>query len=99
MSRRDFRPVAEKRRRDQAAGCAPEAVRNAAGSALPENGDFDLQELQGRAGVDIPRAFPTEIGRELGKPVLMAPEGGSPDHAVLGFDPEHDRVVLLAAPL
>lgn len=66
---------------------------------LPENGDFDLQELQGRAGVDIPRAFPTEIGRELERPVLMAPEGGSPDHAVLGFDPEHDRVVLLAAPL
>ncbi|ONF70705.1 hypothetical protein [Amycolatopsis keratiniphila] len=61
--------------------------------------DVDLRELPGQAGVDILCGFLTDIGRELGKPVLMTPEGGSPDHAVLGFDPEHDRVVLLAAPL
>ncbi|MER6664632.1 hypothetical protein ABT256_08785 [Amycolatopsis japonica] len=71
-----------------------------AGSALPENGDFDvdLRELQGQAGVDILCGFLTDIGRELGKPVLMTPEGGSPAHPVLGFDPEQDRVVLLAEP-
>ncbi|MFE1229767.1 hypothetical protein [Streptomyces sp. NPDC058745] len=39
--------------------------------------------------------FLREIGRLLGKPVLMAPEGGS-GHPVLGFDVEADRVVLLA---
>ncbi|MEU8418736.1 hypothetical protein AB0C24_38545 [Amycolatopsis japonica] len=43
--------------------------------------------------------FLTDIGRELGKPVLMTPEGGGPAHPVLGFDPEQDRVVLLAEPL
>ncbi|MFI5560174.1 hypothetical protein ACIA2T_12920 [Amycolatopsis japonica] len=76
------------------------AVRNVAGSALPENGDFDVdsRELQGQAGVDILCGFLTDIGRELGKPVLMTQEGGSPAHPVLGFDPEHYRVVLLAEP-
>ncbi|WP_158634081.1 hypothetical protein [Amycolatopsis sp. WAC 04169] len=44
---------------------------------LPENGDGIRQG----------------IGRELGKPVLMTQEDGSPVH------PEHDRVVLLAEPL
>jgi hypothetical protein len=37
------------------------------------------------------------IGRQLGKPVLMSPES-DPDHPVLGFDVEADRVVLLAVP-
>ncbi|MER7859574.1 hypothetical protein ABTX61_10755 [Amycolatopsis japonica] len=99
MSRGDFRLVAGERRRDQAGGCAVEAVRNVAGSALPENGDIDLRELQGQAGVDILCGFLTDIGRELGKPVLMKSEGGSPAHPVLGFDPEQDRVVLLTEPL
>ncbi|MFI7120465.1 hypothetical protein [Amycolatopsis sp. NPDC049868] len=61
--------------------------------------DIDLRELPGQTGVDILCGFLTDIGRELGKPVLMTPEGGSQDHPVLGFDPAHDRVVLLAEPL
>ncbi|MFC9252114.1 hypothetical protein [Amycolatopsis thailandensis] len=61
--------------------------------------DVDLRELQGQAGVDNLCGFLAEIGRKLGKPVLMLPEGGSPAHPNLGFDPTVDRVVLLADPL
>ena len=60
--------------------------------------DVDLRELQGQAGVDVLCDFLAEIGRELGKPVAMTPEGGSPTHPVLGFDPTLDRVVALADP-
>ncbi|MGW2936412.1 hypothetical protein ACWGQ5_19970 [Streptomyces sp. NPDC055722] len=42
--------------------------------------------------------FPREIGRRLGMPVLMDPEGGY-GHPVLGFEVDADRVVLLAEPL
>jgi hypothetical protein len=41
--------------------------------------------------------FLREIGRRLGKPVLMDPEGDY-GHPVLGFDAEADRVVALADP-
>lgn len=41
--------------------------------------------------------FLREIGRCLGKPVLMDPECDR-GHPVLGFDVEADRVVLLAEP-
>ena len=61
--------------------------------------DVDLRELQGQAGVDALCGFLGEIGRKLGKPVLMTSEGGSPGQAVLGFDPAFDRVVLLTDPL
>ena len=61
--------------------------------------DIDLRELQGQDGVDTLCGFLGEIGRELGKPVLMTSEGGSQAHPVLGFDPVLDRVVLLADPL
>lgn len=60
--------------------------------------DIDLRELQGQAGVDTLCGFLTEIGRELRKPVLMTPEGGSQAHPVLGFDPTLDRVVSMADP-
>ncbi|UUV29099.1 hypothetical protein NQK81_30550 [Amycolatopsis roodepoortensis] len=60
--------------------------------------DIDLRELQGQDGVDTLCRFFGEIGRKLGKPVLMTPEGGSQAHPVLGFDPALDRVVLLADP-
>jgi hypothetical protein len=60
--------------------------------------DVDLRELQGQAGVDVLCGFLTEIGRELGKPVVMTPEGGSSAHPVLGFDPVLGRVVALADP-
>jgi hypothetical protein len=60
--------------------------------------DVDLRELQGQEGVGILCGLLTEIGRELAKPVIMMPEGGSPSHPVLGFDPARDRVVALADP-
>ena len=60
--------------------------------------DIDLRELQGQEGVDILCRFLHEIGRELGKPVLMTSEGGSQAHPVLGFDPMLNQVVLFADP-
>lgn len=59
--------------------------------------DIDLRELQGQQRLDMLCGFFTVIGRRLGKPVLMAPEGDY-QHPVLGFDLEADRVVLLADP-
>lgn len=61
--------------------------------------DIDLRELQGQGGVDTLCGFLGEIGRKLGKPVLMTSEGGSQAHPVLGFDPVLDRVVLPADPM
>ncbi|MDH6539878.1 hypothetical protein [Streptomyces sp. SPB4] len=60
--------------------------------------DVDLRELQGQERLDVFCGFLREIGRRLGKPVLMDPEGDH-GHPVLGFDVEADRVVLLADPL
>ncbi|MGY6025320.1 hypothetical protein [Streptomyces spinosirectus] len=60
--------------------------------------DVDLRELQGRERLDVFCGFLGEIGRRLGKAVLMGPEGGD-GHPVLGFDVEADRVVVLAEPL
>jgi len=59
--------------------------------------DVDLWELQGQERLDVFCGFLREIGRLLGKPVLMDPEGchGQP---LLGFDAEADRVVVLAEP-
>ncbi|SNT62821.1 hypothetical protein SAMN05216276_10943 [Streptosporangium subroseum] len=59
--------------------------------------DVDLRELQGQERLDLLCEFFSAIGRKLGKPVLMSPEGDS-DHPVLGFDVGADRVVLLATP-
>ncbi|MBB4987545.1 hypothetical protein [Streptomyces nymphaeiformis] len=59
--------------------------------------DVDLRELQGQERLDVFCGFLREIGRRLGKPVLMDPEGDS-GHPVLGFDVGADRVVLLADP-
>jgi hypothetical protein len=60
--------------------------------------DIDLRELQGQEGVDVLCSLLAEIGRELGKPVIMTPEGGTQAHSVLGFDPTLERVVVLADP-
>lgn len=60
--------------------------------------DVDLRELQGQERLELFCGFLREIGRRLGKPVLMHPEGAH-GHPVLGFDVEADRVVLLAEPL
>ncbi|MGW1491183.1 hypothetical protein [Streptomyces sp. NPDC002402] len=60
--------------------------------------DVDLRELQGQERLDVFCGFLGEIGRHLGKPVLMDPEGDH-GHPVLGFDVDAGRVVLLAEPL
>ena len=61
--------------------------------------DVDLRELQGQDGVDILCVFLRDLGRKLNKPVLMTPEGETrPGHAVLGYAPSVDRVLLLADP-
>ncbi|MFI7099427.1 hypothetical protein ACIBK8_08720 [Streptomyces sp. NPDC050161] len=59
--------------------------------------DVDLRELQGQERLDVFCGFLREIGRRLGKPVLMDPEGDG-GHPVIGFDVDADRVVLLADP-
>ncbi|MFE4256499.1 hypothetical protein ACFRU3_45215 [Streptomyces sp. NPDC056910] len=51
--------------------------------------DVNLRELQGQERLDVFGGFFREIGRRLGKPVLMDPEGAS-GHPVLGFDVEAD---------
>lgn len=61
------------------------------------NFNVDLRELQGQERLDVFCGFLRAIGRRLGKPVLMDPEGDH-GHPVLGFDVETDRVVLLAEP-
>ncbi|EPD55720.1 hypothetical protein [Streptomyces sp. HGB0020] len=60
--------------------------------------DVDVRELQGQERLDVFCGFLREIGRRLGKRVLMEPEGAR-GHPVLGFDAEADRVVLLTGPL
>ncbi|MBR7833112.1 hypothetical protein KDL01_07545 [Actinospica durhamensis] len=59
--------------------------------------DVDLSELQGQRRLDDFCRFLAAIGRRLGKPVLMSAES-SWQHPVLGFDPDLDRVLLLAEP-
>lgn len=56
--------------------------------------DVDLREIQGQDRLDAFCGFLRSLGRRLGKPVLMCPEGAD-DCAVLGFDPVSARVVLL----
>jgi hypothetical protein len=59
--------------------------------------DVDLWELQGQERLDVLCGFFREIGRRLGRPVLMDSEGCE-GHPILGFDVEADRVVLLMEP-
>ncbi|MFD0059655.1 hypothetical protein [Streptomyces sp. NPDC056690] len=59
--------------------------------------DVDLRELQGQERLDVLCGFLGAIGRRLGKPVVMTPEGDwGRSHPVLGFDVESDQVVLPA---
>lgn len=61
--------------------------------------DVDMRELQGQERLDVLYGFLRAIGRRLGKPVVMAPEGDwERSHPVLGFDVQSDEVVLLAKP-
>ncbi|MFE9249911.1 hypothetical protein [Streptomyces sp. NPDC007088] len=59
--------------------------------------DVDLREVRGQKRFDLFCGFLRDIGRHVGRPVLMGPEG-DPGRPVLGFDVEADRVVLLAEP-
>lgn len=48
---------------------------------------MDLRELQGQERLDVLCGFLRAIGRRLGKPVVMTPEGDwEHRHPVLGFD-------------
>lgn len=59
----------------------------------------DLRELQGQERLDVLCGFLRAIGRRLGKPVVMTPEGDwDQSHPVLGVDVASDRVVLLTEP-
>ncbi|ELP67136.1 hypothetical protein STRTUCAR8_04120 [Streptomyces turgidiscabies Car8] len=61
--------------------------------------DVDLRELQGQERLDLLCGFLRAIGRRLGKPVVLTPEGDRrQSRPVLGFDVASDRVVLLAEP-
>ncbi|GAB3186919.1 hypothetical protein GCM10027259_52320 [Micromonospora palomenae] len=66
-------------------------------SAAEIDFDIDLRQWQGQERLDTLCGFFAAIGRRLGKPVLMAPEGDR-QHPILGFDVEADRVILLASP-
>ncbi|MGW1035486.1 hypothetical protein ACWD4Z_25280 [Streptomyces antibioticus] len=59
--------------------------------------DVDLWEVRGQERLDVFCGFLEEIGRRLGKPVLVEPEGCYA-HPVLGFDVGADRVVLMSDP-
>jgi hypothetical protein len=56
--------------------------------------DMDLRELQGQERLDLFCGFLRTVGRRLGKPVFMDPEGAY-GHPFLAFDAETDRVVVL----
>lgn len=58
--------------------------------------DVDVSDPMGQERLDEFCGLLRAIGRRLGKPVLMDPEGDY-GHPVLGFDPEIDRVVRLVA--
>lgn len=61
--------------------------------------DVDLRELQGQERLDVLCGFLRTLGRRLGKPVVMTPEGDwDRSRPVLGFDVGSDRVVVLAEP-
>jgi len=59
--------------------------------------DVDLRELQGQERLDLFCGFLRTLGRRLGKPVFMDPQGfyGRP---ILAYDVGPDRVVLLMEP-
>jgi hypothetical protein len=58
--------------------------------------DVDLREVQGQDGIDRLCALFRTLGRLLGKPVRMYPEGGTT--ANIAYQPDEDRVVNLVSP-
>jgi hypothetical protein len=57
--------------------------------------DVDIRELQGQRQLDVLCSFFRRLGRSVGKPVVMTPEGTS-DAKVLVYEPDHDRFLWLA---
>ncbi len=57
--------------------------------------DVDLRELQGQQRLDVLCRFMRALGRRLGKPVVMTPEG-SDAVPLIAYEVESDRVVFLA---
>ncbi|HEU5427098.1 MAG TPA: hypothetical protein VFU74_09505 [Actinocrinis sp.] len=57
--------------------------------------DVDLREMQCQEGVDTLCGMLHAIGKHLSEPALMVPEGASPQHPVLGYEPDLGEVILL----
>ncbi len=56
--------------------------------------DVDIRSIQGQEQLDLFCEFLCAIGRRLGKPVLLSPEGFGVE-PVLGYQVSADRVVVL----
>lgn len=56
--------------------------------------DVDLRELQGQERLDVLCGLMRAVGRRLGKPVLMSPEGFETS-PMIGYQVPVDRVVVL----
>ncbi|HZL73948.1 MAG TPA: hypothetical protein VFB83_01115 [Propionibacteriaceae bacterium] len=60
--------------------------------------DIDLRELQTQERLDQLCDFLREMGRELGKPILITPEGASnASYPFMEYDPQLDRIVAVPA--
>ncbi|MBM7774716.1 hypothetical protein JOD54_004920 [Actinokineospora baliensis] len=57
--------------------------------------DFAPQELQGQERLNTVCAFLRAVSRRLGKPMVLTPENG-PDHPLIGYDVDLDRVMRMA---
>lgn len=67
-------------------------------SPLEINFDVDLRELQTQERLDQLCDFLRAAGRELGKPILITPEGASDAlHPFMEYDPQLDRIVAVPA--
>jgi hypothetical protein len=57
--------------------------------------DFDRDDLQGQHQLDLLCGFMRALGRHLGKPVRLTPEG-SPQHPLIIYSPTEDRFTATA---
>lgn len=57
--------------------------------------DVDLRELQGQQRLDVLCQFMRAVGRKLGKPVVMTPEGADTT-PIIGYGVDADQVRVLA---
>lgn len=59
--------------------------------------DVNLRELKGQDRLDVLCLLLRAVGRELHKPVVMMADG-THNLAILGYDVDANRVVMLAKP-